>query len=114
MNVGSKQPIAWNNSRHEPSWQLNLHCGIQKTGSLGIIRIVCHQVLRNPSECGTSSMGKHLQAKVHIPRLKQYTVSEVTELSSSTVDESALAILKRRRSQAIPIVRLQRKFKFYI
>ena len=56
MNEGSKRPIAWNDSRHAPSWRFYLHCGIEATGSPGIICIVCHQVLRHPSEHGTSSI----------------------------------------------------------
>jgi len=95
MNVGSKRPIAWNDSRHTPSWRFYFHCGIEETGSPGIICIICHQVLRHPSEHGTSSMGKHLQAKAHIAKLNELTDSEVTELTSSTVDETALAILMR-------------------
>jgi len=69
MNVDSKRPIAWHNSRHAPSWRFYSHCGIDVTGSPGIICIVCHQVLRHPSEHGTSSMGKHSLAKVHIAKL---------------------------------------------
>jgi hypothetical protein len=103
MNVGSKRPIAWKNSRHAPSWQFYLHCGIEETGSPGIICIVCHQVLHHPSEHGTSSMGKHLLANAHI-----------TELTSTTVDEPALAILKRQGSRGITIVSLQRKTIFDI
>jgi len=57
MNVGSKQPFAWNNSRHARSWLLYSHCGIEASGSPGSICIICHQVLRHPSEHGTSSMG---------------------------------------------------------
>jgi hypothetical protein len=41
-------------------------------------------------------------------------VSEVTELTSSTVDETALAILKRQGSRGIPIVSSQRKIKLTI
>jgi hypothetical protein len=59
MYVGSKWPIAWKNSRHAPSWRFHLHSGIAETASQGIICIVCHQVVRHPSEDGTSSMGKH-------------------------------------------------------
>jgi len=114
MNEGSKRPIAWNNSRHAPSWRFYLHCGIEETGSPGIICIVCHQVLRHPSEHATSSMGKRLLAKARIARLNELTVSEVTELTSSTVDETALAILKRQGSRGIPIVSSQTKFKFTI
>jgi len=109
MNVRSKQPIAWKKSRHVPPWRLCLHCGIEETGSPGMICIVCHQVLRHPSEHGTSSMEKHLLAKAHIAKVNELTESEVNELSSSTVDETALAILKRQGSRGITIVSLQRK-----
>jgi hypothetical protein len=114
MNVSSKQPIVWNNSRYAPSWRFYLHCGIEKTGSPGIICIICHQVLRHPSEHGTSSMGKHLLAKALIAKLNELTLSEVTELTSSTVDETALARLKRQGSRGIPIVSSQRKIKLSI
>jgi hypothetical protein len=114
MNVGSKRPIAWKNSRHAPSWRLYLHCGIEETGSPCIICIVCQQVLRHPSEHGTSSMGKHLLAKAHLAKLNELTESEVTELTISTVDETALAILKRQGSRGITIVSLQRKSIFDI
>jgi hypothetical protein len=114
MNDGSKRPIAGNNSRHAPSWRFYLHCGIEETSSPGIICIVCHQVLRHPSEHGTSSLGKHLLAKAHIAKLNELTASEVTELTSTTVDETALAILKRQGSRGITIVSLQRKFRFEI
>jgi len=57
MNVGSKKPIAWKNSRHAPWWRFYLHSRIEETGSPGILFIVCHQVLRHPLEYGTSSMG---------------------------------------------------------
>jgi len=98
MNVGSKRSIAWDHYRHAPSRRFYLHCRIEETGSPGIIGIICHQVLHHPSEHGTSSMGKHMQAKVHIAKLNESTVSEVTELTSSTVDEPALAILMRQGS----------------
>jgi hypothetical protein len=51
---------------------------------------------------------------VHITKLNELTVSEVTEITSSTVDETALAILKRQGSRDIPIVSSQRKFTFTI
>jgi len=114
MNVGLKRPVASNNSRHAPSWRFYIHCGIEETGSSGIICIVGYQVLRHPSEHGTSSMGKHLLAKAHIAKLNELTVSEVTELTSSTVDETALPILKRQGSREIPNVSSQRKFKLTI
>jgi hypothetical protein len=68
MKEGSKRPIAWNDSRPAPAWQFYLHCGIEVTGSPGIICIVCHPVLRHPSEHGTSSMREHLLAKAHIAK----------------------------------------------
>jgi len=40
-------------------------------------------------------MGKHLLAKAHIAEFYQLTESEVSELTKSTVDETALAIMKR-------------------
>jgi len=114
MNVGSKWPIASNNSRHAPFGRFYLHCGIEETSSPGIICIVCHQVLCHPSEHGISSMGKHLLAQVHIAKLNELTVSEATELTSSSVDETALAIFKWQGSRGILIVSSQRKFKFTI
>jgi hypothetical protein len=69
MNVDSKQPIGWNISRHAPLWRFYLHCRIEEHGSPSIICIVCHQVLRHPSEHGTCSVGKHLLAKAHIAKL---------------------------------------------
>jgi len=114
MNVGSKWPIAWKRSRHAPSWRLFLHCGIEETGSPGSICIVCHQVLHHPSEHETSSMGKHSLPKSHITKWNKLTESEVTELTSSTVNETALAILKRQGSQGITIVSSQSQIIFDI
>ena len=96
MNVGSKRDIAWEDSRHAPSWRFNLHCGTEETGNSGNICIVCHQVHRHPSEHWTSSMGKHLLAKAHIAKSYSLTESKVTELTSLTVAETAFAILKRQ------------------
>jgi hypothetical protein len=59
-------------------------------------------------------MGKHLQAKAHIAKLNELTASQVTKVTSSMIDETALAILKRQGSGGIPIVSSQRKFKFTI
>ena len=59
-------------------------------------------------------MGKDLLAKAHITKLNELTESEVTELTSSTVDETALAILKRQGSRGITMVSLQRKIRFDI
>jgi hypothetical protein len=106
MNEGSKRPIAWNNSRHVPSWRFYLHCGIEETGSLGIILMVYHQVLLYPSEHGASSLGKHFLVKAHIGKLNELTESAVAELTSTTAAETALAILKRHESRGITIVSL--------
>jgi len=114
LNEGSKRLIAWNNSWHAPSWRFYLHCGIEVTGSPGIICIICHQVLRHPSEHGTSSLGKHLLAKAHIAKLNKLTETEVTELTSLTVDETAWAMLKRQGSRGITIVSLQKTIRFDI
>jgi len=59
-------------------------------------------------------MGKHLLAKAHIAKLNELTESEVTELTSSTDDETALAILKRQGSRGITTVSSQRKITFDI
>jgi len=59
-------------------------------------------------------MGKHMLAKPHIAKLNELTESEVTELTSTTVDETALAILKRQGSPGSTIVSLQRKTIFDI
>jgi hypothetical protein len=114
MNEGSKRPIPWNNPRHAPSWEFYLHCRIEATGSPGIIFIVCHQVLRHPSEPGTRSMGKHWLTKPHIAMLNELTETEVTELTSLIVHEIALAIMKTQGSLGIAIVRLQRKIRLDI
>jgi len=114
MNVDSKRPIPWNNSSHAPWWRCYVQCGIVDTGSPGIVSIDCYQLLRHPSEHGTSSIGKHLLAKAHIPRLNELTELEVTELTSWTVDEIALAILKKHGSRGITIVSWQRMIRFDI
>jgi hypothetical protein len=111
INVESKRPSAWNYCRHAPSWRLYWHCGIKETGSPGIICIVCHQALRHPSEHGTSSMSKHLLAKAHIAKLNESTVSEVSESTSTMVDETALAILNGQGSRRVRIVSSQRRMK---
>jgi len=114
MNVGLKRPVAWYDSRHAPSWRFHWHCRMEETSSPGIICIVIHQVLRQPSDHWTSSMGKHLVAKAHIAKWNKLTESEVAELTSSTVDETAFAILLRQESRGIPKVCSQRKIKFDI
>jgi hypothetical protein len=114
MNAGSKRPIALNNSRHAPSWWFYLHCGIEETGGPCIICIVYHQVHHHPSEHGTSSMGKYMLRKAHIAKLTELTWSKVTQLTSSMVDESAVAILKMQGSRGITTVSSHRKSLFDI
>jgi len=108
----SKHPMDWNDSRHAALWPFDLHCGIEETGSPGIICIVGHQVLRHPSEHGTSSKGELLLAKAHIAKLNKLTESDVSKLTSSTDDETPLAIFKRQGSCGITIVSSQKKFIF--
>jgi hypothetical protein len=59
-------------------------------------------------------MGKHLLAKAHMAKLNELTESEVTELTGSMVDETALAILKRQGSWGMIIVSSQRHIIFDI
>ena len=112
MNFDSKCPIVWNDSRHALSCRFYVHCTIEETGSHGIVCIIWHQVLHHPSGHGTSQMGKHLFVKAHIAKLNKLTQSEVSELTSTTVDETALAILKRQGTWGITIVSSQKKFIF--
>jgi len=58
FNVGSKRPTGWNNSRQASSWRFYLHCGIEETSRITIICIICHQVLRHPSEHGAAQRGQ--------------------------------------------------------
>jgi len=93
---------------------VRFHCGSKVTGSPGIICIGCHQVVCHPSEHGTTSNKKHFQVNAHIVKLNAWTESEVTKLTSSTIDETALAILRRQGSRGITTVSLQRKIIFDI
>jgi len=85
---------------------------LRRPGSPRMICIVRHQVLCHPSEHETSWMGKHLLEKAHIAKLNELTESEVTELTSSTVDGTALAVLKRQRCRGITIVWSQSRIVF--
>jgi len=114
MNAGLKLPVAWNNSRHAPLLRFRLHSGIEESGSPGIIWIIGHQVLRHQSEHGTTSLGKHLLATAHIVKINEFPESKVSELTSSTLDETALAILKREGRWGITILSMQRKMIFDI
>ena len=98
MNLDLKFSIDWNKCRHAPLWLFNLHCGIDATGSPGIVCIVYYQAYCHPLEYGTSSMGKHLMAKAHMAQLNGLTESEVSQLTNSMVNGTALAILKRQGS----------------
>jgi len=49
-------------------------------------------------------MGKHLLTKARIAKLNELTESEVTKLTCSTVDETALANLQKEGSRGITIV----------
>jgi len=113
-NVGSKRPSPWNNNSHMSPMPFCLHCRIEETGSPGIICIICCQVLRHPLEHGTSSMGKHLLAKAHIAKWNELTESEVTELTSSTIDHTALTVLMWQDNRESTIVSLQWNFIFDI
>jgi hypothetical protein len=59
-------------------------------------------------------MRKHLPGKAHITMINELTETEVTELTSSTVDETVLGNLKRQGSQGITMVGSQRKITFQI
>jgi len=104
--------IAWKYSRNVLFPHFNLDCGIEDNSSPGIICIVCDQVLCHPSEHGSSSIGKHLLAKEHIAKFNELTESKVSQLTSTTVDDTALAMWKRQGSWRITIVSLQKKFIF--
>jgi hypothetical protein len=112
INVGSRWPVEWNNSRHAPSWWFHLHCGIEETSSLDIRWIIGHQVLRHSSEHGTRSMGKHLFAKAHLAMLHKVTAWEVAKLTNSKGNETALAILTWQGSLGITIVSSQSQIIF--
>jgi len=110
MNVGSKRSIAWNNYRQGSPWRIYFHSGIEETGSLGNICIVCHQVPCHPSDHGTSSIGENLLSKAHMAKLNELTESDVTELTSWRVDQTSSVILKKWGCRGITIVSPQRKF----
>ena len=59
-------------------------------------------------------MGKHLLAKARLAKLNEFIPSEVTELTSSTVDATALVILKMQGSRGITTVSSQRMIMFDI
>jgi len=109
MNVGSKCCITWNDFRPTHSWGVYLHYRILETCSPGIIYIICHRVLCHPSEHGISSIMKPLLANAQITKLYELTESEVSELTSWTLDETAFVIMKRQGSRGITIGSSQRQ-----
>jgi hypothetical protein len=78
-------------------WRFDLHCESEETGSPGMICVMCHQVLRHPSEYCTSSMGNGLLAKAHMTKFNKSTESKVSEWTKSTVNETALPILNSQK-----------------
>jgi len=92
MNVGKKRPVAWNTSRHTPSWGFYQDCRTDDTGSPSIKIIFGHQGLRHPSEHVSRSMGKHLPPTPQSAKLNELTKLENFQLRSMTVDETAFAI----------------------
>ena len=62
---------------------------------------------------GQAQWGNTCRQKL-IAKLNELTESEVTEFTSATVDETALASLKRQGSRGITIVSLQREIIFDI
>jgi len=59
-------------------------------------------------------MGKQLLPIAHIAKMNGLTESEITELTSSTVDEISLAMLMRQGSRGITLESSQRKIIFDI
>jgi len=107
-NVGLKSWNACNNSSHGPLWCIDFQCGIEEISSHFIVCIVYHQVLRHRSEHVTSSLAKQYMAKPLIARLNGLIEFEVSELTSRTVDDTALGILMRQHSPGIAIVSSER------
>jgi hypothetical protein len=114
MTVDSKRPIAGIDATHAPSWWFYFHCGFEETSSPGIIWIICHRVLNHRSEHETSLFGKQFLVKSCIGKWHKLLQSEVPELTSSMVGETAWTILMTQPSRDIPIVSSPRKFIFYI
>lgn len=98
MIVSSKCSIDCNNSRPVPWWRFYLHWGFEENSRPGIICIVCHPVVPYLSENGSSSMGRHLLANAHIAKSNKLWQSEVTEFTSTTLNETALTVKKRQES----------------
>jgi len=109
MTLGLKWPVVWNISRHVALWQICLHCRIDKTGSHGIISLVCHHDLHYPFTTWDLLNVETVTGKAHIGMLNELTESDVTEWHTLTVDETALAIVNKQGCQRVTIVSSQRK-----
>jgi hypothetical protein len=107
FNVGSKYPIAWNDFRHVSSRRFKLECGHDETGNPGII---CMFVIKLFAFHQNMGLAQHFLAQAHIAKLNELTESEVTKLTRSTLNGTALAILQRQGSRGITIASQQRKF----
>jgi len=75
---------------------------------------MCFYVLCHPADHGTNSMGIRLLTWAHIANMDKLIELEVTELTSSMVDETASAILNRHVCCGISIVSFQLNFIFDI
>jgi hypothetical protein len=104
---GSKHTIGGSNYRHTPLWHFYFKCITVEVSIPCILWIICHQVLRYPSEYVIGIMGKDSIAKVQIGYLHKLTDSNVTHFTSSIVKEIALATLQRKGSRGIVIVSWQ-------
>jgi hypothetical protein len=58
-------------------------------------------------------MGQHLLANPHIAKFNEQTESYVSLLTFNTIEETAVAMLKRPGSCGITIIRSQKKFIFH-
>lgn len=72
------------------------------TGSSGMSGIISYEVLCHPSDHGTDSMGNHFPPNGQITKVNAVTESEVTEVTSSKVDERALSRPKSQGCIEIP------------
>jgi hypothetical protein len=114
MNVQSKCSNGGNHSRCASAGRCYLHCGINETCGSGIISVKNNQLSHLLSVHGTSAMGQYLLAKGFIVKLKEWTESNVIELTSSTMDDKALSISKRQGSRGVTIATLRWKLIFDI
>lgn len=114
MRVNSTCSIDCDNSQCALAWWFHLHWAIEKTAIPGIMWSFRHHNLLHQSESGTHSMGKHLLPKPHIAHWNKSIVTIVTELTTWTATEIAVAILKKQRRPGIASVSLKREIIFNI